>query len=433
MNTSKIFYFIIFLLGFSPIIAQEAFITVENGKLIKDEKTYYFIGTNLWYGMWLGSPSETGNRERLIRELDRLQSIGVNNLRIMVASEGPEDQYWRVQPAVQYDAGKYDEALLKGLDFLLLEMKKRNMTGVLVMNNFFQWSGGMAQYVSWATGENIPYPHLEGNTWDQFQQFSAKFYLNKKAQRLNNKFIKKMLKRRNSISGLKYKKDPVIMAWQLGNEPRGFGQAEAYLKRADKTAGMIQRRDKNHLVSLGGEGVTSNVDTGNDFETVSQSKHLDYLTAHLWIENWSWYDPASPESYDSSVELSTKYLKDHIEIARKVSKPIVFEEFGVSRDKRNYAPEASTIYRDRYYQFFFDFLEQNAINQTNYMGCNFWSWAGEGYPVAPGEFWNKGDVLTGDPPHELQGWYSVYDKDGSTLEIIKTYIQKLENARRAKP
>jgi mannan endo-1,4-beta-mannosidase len=35
--------------------------------------------------------------------------------------------------------------------------------------------------------------------------------------------------------------------------------------------------------------------------------------------------------------------------------------------------------------------------------------------------WTQGDDFIGDPPHEPQGWYSVYDKDNSTLEIIKKY------------
>ena len=46
-----------------------------------------------------------------------------------------------------------------------------------------------------------------------------------------------------------------------------------------------------------------------------------------------------------------------------------------------------------------------------------WAWAGDSRPPRPGEFWKPGDPFIGDPPHEKQGWYSIYDKD-TTLKLI---------------
>ena len=40
--------------------------------------------------------------------------------------------------------------------------------------------------------------------------------------------------------------------------------------------------------------------------------------------------------------------------------------------------------------------------------------------------WKSGDDFIGDPPHEEQGWYSVYDKDFSTIEIIKEFTTKMK-------
>jgi mannan endo-1,4-beta-mannosidase len=51
----------------------------------------------------------------------------------------------------------FNENLLVGLDFLLVELKKRDMVAVMCLNNFWPWSGGFAQYVSWANAnETIP-------------------------------------------------------------------------------------------------------------------------------------------------------------------------------------------------------------------------------------------------------------------------------------
>ena len=52
--------------------SEKSFITVENSKFIKNGKPYHFVGTNYWYGALLGAKS--GNRERLLKELDELKA-----------------------------------------------------------------------------------------------------------------------------------------------------------------------------------------------------------------------------------------------------------------------------------------------------------------------------------------------------------------------
>lgn len=47
-----------------------------------------------------------------------------------------------------------------------------------------------------------------------------------------------------------------------------------------------------------------------------------------------------------------------------------------------------------------------------------WAWGGEGRPRSPGGYWAAGDDVIGDPPHEPQGWYSVFDADLSTLALL---------------
>lgn len=411
---------------------ENAFITVNNGKLIKNGQPYYFLGTNLWYAMHLGADGEKG-RERLKRELNQLKDMGITNLRVMAGFEGPETEPWRATPAVQEKIGTYNEDLLQGLDFLLLEMQKRDMTAVICLNNFFQWSGGMAQYVSWVTGTEIPYPHDENYSWDEFQSYSAQFYSNKKAKKFFKKFIRKIVKRKNTLTGEKYKEDPAILAWQLANEPRGYGNVEAYLDWVEKTAHFLQKKDKNHLVSLGGEGTTSNEYAGTAFEEIASCEYLDYLTAHLWIENWSWYEPQEPENtFHKALDKARDYIKYHVNLATNLNKPIVFEEFGISRDGFEHHPEGTTHYRDEYYRFVFDYLLSSVKEGMSLAGSNFWSWGGEGRPKNPGNPWKIGEPLIGDPPHENQGWYSVYDKDFSTLEVLKEYAMKF-NELKEKP
>lgn len=58
------------------------------------------------------------DRPRPKRELDRLQKLGIKNLRILAASEGPDSQRWRVVPAPQIAPGVYNQKLLEGLEYL---------------------------------------------------------------------------------------------------------------------------------------------------------------------------------------------------------------------------------------------------------------------------------------------------------------------------
>ena len=58
-----------------------------------------FMGANLWYAMNLGCEGAVGcDRARLDGVLDRLEALGVSCVRILGASEGPDDEPWRVSP-----------------------------------------------------------------------------------------------------------------------------------------------------------------------------------------------------------------------------------------------------------------------------------------------------------------------------------------------
>jgi len=66
-------------------------------------------------------------------------------------------------------------------------------------------------------------------------------------------------------------------------------------------------------------------------------------------------------------------------------------------------------------------------NDSPLAGSNFWAWAGFGRPRKPKSIWKKNDEFIGDPPHEFQGWYSIYNSDLSTINIIKNFASKFNN------
>ena len=145
MKIFKIFFFIFSLVLISCGGIQE--VTVKDGKFLKGNKPYYFVGANYWYGPLIAA-SNIGDRDRLIKELDLMDSLGIDNLRILVGAEGGNEDF-QVKPALQPEQGKYNQDLLNGLDFLLAEMAKREMYAVLYLNNNWIWSGGMSAYLNW--------------------------------------------------------------------------------------------------------------------------------------------------------------------------------------------------------------------------------------------------------------------------------------------
>ncbi|PWJ43159.1 mannan endo-1,4-beta-mannosidase [Sediminitomix flava] len=402
------------------------FVHVKNGQFFINQQAYHYMGTNFWYGMNLGAYK----KDRLIRELDRLQELGITNLRILGTSEGPDTAPWRVTPTVQTAPGVFNEELLEGLDYLLVEMAKREMKAVVVLNNFWPWSGGMAQYVQWVKKDkSIPYPPpAEGGDWGVFAKYSSQFYELEEAQKLYQESIKKVVLRTNSITGKAYTEDATIMSWQLANEPEDQTADKLLSSWINTTAKFIKSLDANHLVSTGSEGYTPSSWAGTDFEKDHESDAIDYMTYHIWVQNWGWYDPFKKKSYKKAVKNALAYMQKHNAIAKKMGKPVVLEEFGISRDLDDHSDASSVKMRDKYYAAIFKEVARSASEEgAPMMGCNFWAWGGEGRPSAPKSIWKHGDDLIGDPPHEHQGWYSVYDTDKSTHKIIKKYAQKLKS------
>ena len=87
---------------------------------------------------------------------------------------------------------------------------------------------------------------------------------------------------------------------------------------------------------------------------IHRLKNIDYMTVHLWILNWRWFNPLKPnESYPDAEEKALQYLNEHIMFADNIGKPLVLEEFGIPRDNHSYSPRARTTYRDQYYNTLF--------------------------------------------------------------------------------
>ncbi|KAI8084647.1 glycoside hydrolase superfamily [Halteromyces radiatus] len=404
-------------------MANDGIVSIDKTGFKRYGKTYLIRGANYWYGMNMGSLLG-GNRVRLDTELDQLVAMGVNNLRIMAGSEGPDDpqQTFRMQPSLMTSPGIYNEQIFQGLDYLLDAMGKRNMTAIVTLNNFWHWSGGFSQYVAWVTNTVPPYPTRNSDTWGAFTKYTSQFYkdaiISKSCTDLFKAHINTVQERKNVMNGKRYKDDPVIMAWQIANEPQS-APASWY----DDLAQFIKKGAPQQLVT---SGIESMLDY-TDFTNAHSSTAIDYCTCHLWVENWGIYKADDPNGLQRALTYATNYIDTREKWATSIGKPIVLEEFGMARDawkqpnniEYKYDPTTTTEHKDIFYNHLFSQVTQMVKQGKAFSGSNFWSYSGIGRPTDPPTSW------VGDPPHEPRGWYSVYDQD-TTVNVIRKYNEELE-------
>jgi mannan endo-1,4-beta-mannosidase len=419
-----------------PAFAQQqrgGFVTRDRHRLMLDGRRYRFAGANLWYGAYLAADAPFGDRARLSRELDRLQAIGATNLRVLASSElSPLKNSLR--PTFRGEGASYDDALLGGLDWLLAEMAKRDMRAVLYLTNFWEWSGGMMTYLTYVNGGRFIDMNDPAHPWPAFADATARFYETPAAVRLYHHYVRALVGRTNRVTERAYADDPTIMSWQLANEPRpggsdtmGLRTLPAFQRWVGDTAALIKTLAPSQLVSTGSEGLKGSLERAEIVRSVHADPNIDYLTCHTWPLNWTWVDAANlAGTYDAGAARVADYLDQHVRVATALGKPLVFEEFGYPRDGGSFDPTAGVTFRDRFYAQVVDASIAGAGPEGPVAGFNFWGWSGEARAAHPDFRFVRGDTKwLGDPPHEPQGWYSVFDTDRSTQALIRDAAGRL--------
>lgn len=423
---------LLFLLTVAAVVACQPrqadspdFVRVENGHFVRGGQPYYYVGTNFWYGAILGSEGQGGDRQRLVRELDAMKQLGIDNLRILVGSDGERGVTTKVEPTLQIKPGVYNDTILAGLDYLLMEMGKRKMVAVLYLNNSWEWSGGYGFYLEHAGLGRQPRPDEVG--YPAFMKAMSQYASNERAHQLFYDYVRFIIGRTNRYTDVKYTDDPAIMSWQLGNEPRAFSKEAlpAFEHWLAEASALIRSLDKNHLISIGSEGSWGCENDYDCYERICADRNIDYCNVHLWPYNWGWVNPDSlVEHLPQACQNTKEYVDRHLAICAKLNKPLVMEEFGYPRDGFKFALGTPTVGRDGYYRYVFSLVSDNARQGAHFAGCNFWGWGGQAKPRH--EQWQPGDDYTNDPAQEAQGLNSVFSTDNSTLKVITDAIKQIK-------
>ena len=416
----------------SPTSSPFVSVSPDGARFIRNGQTYRFLGTTLWYGAHLGVKGAGGDRSRLQRELDDLRQLGVRHVRVIAGSQGPDDSPYRLVPSMQPSSDEFDREMLEGLDYLLMQLSERGMLAVIILNNFLPWSGGMAQYVAWAQGTTVPFPSWEDRS--KFNQFVQQFYMEDDARDASYAFAEHVVMRRSSLTGISYRDDPTIMAWEMANAPRAMSMTKEFRNWARRFAAKIKGWDTNHLLTLGSEGDDPSSENvrGTNFHFEQAIPELDYTTIQMFPNDLGWYasDNAVGRTLPEAVAKCKAYLNEHTKISEQLKKPLVVDAIGLVRNGGATLPGSATTTRDEFMKSLLYEIALYVNRGRSVGGASFWGWAGEGRPEEHGigmirGRWYPGDAFTGDPPDQPQGRFSIYDQDTTTRAVIKEYAQKL--------
>ncbi|KAA6198555.1 cellulase family glycosylhydrolase, partial [Streptomyces parvus] len=315
--------------------AADSFATRCGIRFCLDGEEYYFAGANAYDLFAFGSGSgdtetEYMDKARIDAHFARMRDDGVDVVRLWMFSH---DDWHGLEKA----EGVYNEQQFAQFDYIIESARTHGLRLMPVFENYWEAYGGIDTRLRWEG--------LSGG-----QPARAAFFDKKRCPGCftsYKNYVSYALNRTNHYSGVKYKDDPTIFAWDLMNEPRYEAQSpeedvEGNTLRAwvDEMGAFIKKIDPNHLLGAGIEGHGTQYgfggNEGNPFVHLQQSPYLDFTSAHPYpTEHWA----------DLTLEETKQLIRAWISDSHdKVGKPFFMGEFNVHNVDR--AAWWSEIYDD---------------------------------------------------------------------------------------
>lgn len=356
---------------------NEYFVEADGTELLVDGSKFRFNGTNNY---WI---SQRHSEEKEVEELfSRMEELGLNVLRTWGFCEGQSG------PCFQPEPGTYDEEAFERLDYIIHQANKYGVRLVIPFTDNWDHYGGMDTYVEWSS------------TAEKHDDF----YTDDTARKLFKDYIDYVLNRKNTYTGVRYKNDPTILAWELANEPQASSDpsGETLQSWIDEMGEFVKGIDSNHLLSTGLEGFYDSDDTygfsydrGTDYLRNHQSPHIDLCSFHLYPYHW-----------DLSEDQCLQWIREHVRDAHEeIGKPAYLGEFGWYVDRDSADVETQLEERNRIYADWYDTLVE-----TNADGALVWHLTTSSYTTD----WSDG--------------FDVRPEETQTNALIGTYSDSLSSS-----
>ncbi|EPS69785.1 endo-beta-mannanase [Genlisea aurea] len=391
-----ILVFIVEQAKFAAAAARGAFVAVEGLSFVLDGIPFYANGFNAYWLMIVAS--DPAQRYRVSTAFQEAKAHGLNVSRTWAFSDGG---YF----ALQASPGCYIEKTFQGLDFVVQEAGKHGIKLILSLVNNYNDFGGKNQYVKW------------GRNRGQNLSSDDDFFTNSAVKGYYKNHIKAVVTRQNNLTGMAYRDDPTIMAWELMNEPRCPTDPSGITLHAwiSEMASYLKSIDSNHLVEAGLEGFYGQSDNkqrqllnsnyfqvGTDFLRNNQIPGVDFATVHSYADQC-----LGSQSNENQLSFLKKWIATHIRDSQRIlRKPLLLAEFGKSSRDKGYTIQ-----------------ERDEVFRTVYSAIIHSCARGGGGVVGGGLFWQ----LLGEGMDNLRDGYEiVLSESPSTAKLIADYSQKFD-------
>ncbi|WFE24327.1 cellulase family glycosylhydrolase [Solwaraspora sp. WMMD937] len=309
----------------TPGTPTAGFVTRHGDDLKLDGRKFRFAGSNNYYLMYK-SPTMVDDvfadaKAAGFTVLRTWGFLDIGNADGSDSVAGPADGVY-----FQYFDGErpaYNDGPdgLQRLDYVLAAAREAGIKLVVPLTNNWRDFGGMDQYVRWRGG-----------------QYHDDFYTDPVIRGWYKDWISHVLNRTNTITGVRYKDDPTVMTWELGNEPRCKGSGvypqspdcatDTLTAWADEMTRHVKSIAPRQLVSVGDEGFfcddptsadwTINCGEGVDSVALSRLPAVDVVSYHLYPDHWG-----------KDAAWGAEWITRHAHEAKKVRKPVMLGEFGI--------------------------------------------------------------------------------------------------------
>ncbi|KAJ4793770.1 hypothetical protein LUZ62_045016 [Rhynchospora pubera] len=337
------------------------FVRTSGTHFVVNRRPFYTNGFNAYWLMYMAS--DPSDRSKVSDTFEEASRLGVNVIRTWAFSDGGN------RP-LQVSPGSYNEQMFKGLDFVISEVKKHGIYLILSLVNNWDGFGGKKQYVQWARDKG----HYLNSDDDFFTDDIVKQYY--------KNHIKAVLTRVNSITGLMYKDDPSIFAWELINEPRCQNDLSGRILQnwITEMTNYVKSIDNKHLLEIGLEGFygesvperkqfNPGYEVGTDFISNNKIQGVDFANIHAYPDQW-----ISGSNDEAQLKFTKNWLESHIQDAAALGKPLMFTEFGKSSRSSGY----NVSVRDSFLRTIYDAIYASARAGGACAGGLFWQVMAQG-------------------------------------------------------
>ncbi|KAL3645464.1 Mannan endo-1,4-beta-mannosidase 2 [Castilleja foliolosa] len=389
-----------------------SFVERNGTQFIVDGRPFYVNG---WNSYWMMDHAVDESRKHRIKAiLQAGAKMGLTVCRTWAFNDGDYN-------ALQISPGRFDERVFRSLDHVIAEARRNGIRLMLCLVNNLQAYGGKTQYVKWAWDEGVG-----------LSSSNDSFFYDPSIRRYFKNYVKTVLTRKNTITGVEYRDDPTIFAWELINEPRCITDksGDTLQDWIEEMSAFVKSVDRNHLITVGLEGfygpkspkrLTVNPefwasDIGTDFVRNSKISTVDFASVHIYPDHWT-HNP----DFEYKLKFVSKWMLSHIEDGEKeLKKPVMFTEFGLSTENKDFTPDQ----RDRFYKVILDIMYKSAIKNRSGAGSLVWQFLVEGMEESNDDF--------GIVPWERPSTYQLFTEHSCRLARIQgalptqmDYLRKL--------